>query len=199
MLNKCTRFPRLREPFSTVLGIVVPVLLHSLAVGVRKSTGACRTTATPRCHNKNLILWCLNKILEKNSSVAAANCGMTLVRTALRNACNEWERINCGPKVGMLRDIGGRIRSLSRDEFTRLLAEIPQHLAEMARFSVTTELRQANVTRLQWRQISLERQHLWVGADQHKNGSAHSVLWWSSYFGHINRKLSCRFTLKSIG
>lgn len=75
----------------------------------------------------------------------------------------------------MLRDKGGRIRSLSRDEFTRLLAELPPHLAEMARFSVATGLRQANVTRLQWRQISLERRHLWVGADQHKNGSAHAV------------------------
>lgn len=75
----------------------------------------------------------------------------------------------------MLPDKGGRIRSRSRDEFTRLLAELPPHLAEMARFSVATGLRQANVTRLQWKQISLERWHLWVEADQHKNGNAHSV------------------------
>jgi len=64
----------------------------------------------------------------------------------------------------MFRDKGGRIRSLSRDEFARLLAELPPHLAEMARFSVATGLRQANVTHLQWRQISLKRRHLWVGA-----------------------------------
>ena len=64
---------------------------------------------------------------------------------------------------------------MTRDEFTRLLAELPPHLAEMARFSVATGPRQANVTRLEWKQISLERRHLWVGADQHKNGSAHSV------------------------
>ena len=24
-------------------------------------------------------------------------------------------------------------------------------------------------------------------------------LWWSSYFGHINRVLNCRFTLESVG
>lgn len=77
--------------------------------------------------------------------------------------------------VRLRTQLASRIRSLSREEFTRLLAELPQHLAEMARFSVATGLRQANVTRLQWRQISLERRHLWVGADQHKNGSAHSV------------------------
>ena len=24
-------------------------------------------------------------------------------------------------------------------------------------------------------------------------------LWWSSYFGHLNRVLSCRFTLEGVG
>lgn len=112
---------------------------------------------------------------SKGVTVGTVNRYMALVRAILRKACNEWEWIDRAPKVGMLRDKGGRIRSLSRDEFTRLLAELPPHLAEMARFSVATGLRQANVTRLQWKQISLERRHLWVGADQHKNGSAHSV------------------------
>ena len=115
---------------------------------------------------------------EKRGNGACAstvNRYMALVRAIRRKTCNEWEWIDRAPKVGMLRDKGGRIRSLSRDKFTWLLAELPQHLAEMARFSVATGLRQANVTRLQWRQISLERRHLWVGADQHKNGSAHSV------------------------
>jgi integrase len=104
-----------------------------------------------------------------------ANRYMALVRTILRRACVEWEWLDRVPKVGMLRDHGGRLRSLTRDEFARLLAELPDHLADMAQFSVATGLRQANVTRLQWRQISLERRHLWVAADQHKNGVAHSV------------------------
>ncbi len=60
----------------------------------------------------------------------------------------------------MLRDKGGRIHSLSRDEFAGLLAELPPHLAEMARFSVATGLRQANVTRLQWKQIIRANNHL---------------------------------------
>jgi len=57
----------------------------------------------------------------------------------------------------------------------RLISELPLHLADMAQFSVATGLRQANVTRLQRKQISLERRHLWVGSDRHKYGSAHSV------------------------
>lgn len=60
----------------------------------------------------------------------------------------------------MFRDAEGRIRSLSREEFTRLLAELPPHLADMVLFSVATGLRQANVRRLHWKQISLERRHL---------------------------------------
>ena len=48
--------------------------------------------------------------------------------------------------VDMFRDGEGRIRSLSRDEYERLITELPQHLADMTQFSVATGLRQANVT-----------------------------------------------------
>ena len=41
--------------------------------------------------------------------------------------------------------------------------------------TLATGLRQANVTRLQWKQISLERRHLWVSGAEHKNGRPHSV------------------------
>lgn len=100
---------------------------------------------------------------------------MALVRAILRRACFDWGWIDRVPKVGMLRDQASRIRSLSRDEYARLLAELPDHLRDMAQFLVATGLRQSNVTRLQWKQISLERRHLWVGAEQHKNGQAHAV------------------------
>lgn len=111
----------------------------------------------------------------KGVTPATANRYMALVRSVLRRACHEWEWIDRVPKVGMYRQATGRMRSLTREEFSRLLAELPPHLADMALFSVATGLRQANVTRLQWKQVSLERRHLWVGADQHKNGSAHAV------------------------
>lgn len=100
---------------------------------------------------------------------------MALVRAILRKACMDWEWIDRVPKVGMMRDQGGRIRSLTHDEYARLLTELPDHLAAMVRFSVATGLRQSNVMRLQWRQVSLERRHLWVSAEHHKNGKAHSL------------------------
>ena len=113
--------------------------------------------------------------LARFRRTATANRYMALVRAILRKACNDWEWLDRVPKVGMFKAADGRIRSLSREEFSRLLAELPEHLADMARFSVATGLRQANVTRLQWKQISLERRHLWVSGADHKNGRPHSV------------------------
>lgn len=111
----------------------------------------------------------------KGVSTATVNRYMALVRTILRKACNEWEWLDRVPKVGMFRDTEGRIRSLSRDEYERLISQLPSHLADMAQFSVATGLRQANVTGLQWKQISVERRHLWVSGGEHKNGRPHSV------------------------
>jgi integrase len=111
----------------------------------------------------------------KGVKPATVNRYMALVRAILRRACHEWEWIDRVPKVGLLRDGAARIRSLTLDEFVRLISELPEHLADMACFSVATGLRQGNVTKLQWRQVSLERRHLWISADQHKNGRAHAV------------------------
>ncbi len=111
----------------------------------------------------------------KGVAPATVNRYMALVRAILRKACHEWEWLDRVPKVGMLRDQGQRIRSLTMEEFTRLVEQLPGHLRDMAIFSVATGLRQGNVTKLQWKQISLERRHLWISADQHKNGKAHAV------------------------
>lgn len=114
-------------------------------------------------------------VRAKGVTAGTTNRYMALVRAILRKACFDWEWIDRVPKVGQLRDKGGRIRSLTHDEFTKLLAQLPGHLRDMAVFSVATGLRQSNVTRLQWKQVSIERRHLWISADQHKNGKAHSV------------------------
>ncbi len=111
----------------------------------------------------------------KGVKPATVNRYMALVRAILRRACFDWEWLDRVPKVGQLRDKGGRIRSLTVEEFAKLLDQLPEHLRDMAAFSVATGLRQSNVTRLHWKQVSLERRHLWVSADQHKNGKPHSV------------------------
>jgi integrase len=51
-------------------------------------------------------------------------------------------------------------------EAHRLLAELPEHLAAMARFAMLTGLRQRNVRELSWSQVDLDRRLVWVRADQ---------------------------------
>ena len=44
----------------------------------------------------------------------------------------------------------------------------PEHLAEMARFTLATGLRKANVVGLEWSQVDLERECAWIHPDQAK-------------------------------
>lgn len=67
------------------------------------------------------------------------------------------------------------MRSLTVQEFHTLLGELPEHLADMAMFSVASGLRQANVKGLEWQYVNLQRQHAWIPGSQQKNGKPHSV------------------------
>lgn len=93
---------------------------------------------------------------------------LALVRAILRKAQLEWGWLDAVPKVRMLKEPPRRIRWISPEEAERLLAELPDHLAAMARFSLETGLRQANVTGLQWTQIDFVRKTAWVHPDQAK-------------------------------
>ena len=112
---------------------------------------------------------------EKIATGGTTNRYLALIRAILRRACNEWEWIDRVPKFKMFKEAEGRVRSLSPQEFQRLLAELPDHLADMAVFAVATGLRQANVKELEWAYVSMDRQHAWIPGDKHKNGKAHSV------------------------
>jgi integrase len=68
----------------------------------------------------------------------------------------------------MLKEPTRRIRFLTRDEAQALLAALPEHLADMAAFSLATGLRASNVTGLQWSQVQLGRRLAWIHPDQAK-------------------------------
>lgn len=100
---------------------------------------------------------------------------LEIVRAVLRKRVNEWEWLDRAPAVRMLKEPTRRIRFLSRDEAQRLLAALPEHLADMAAFSLATGLRRANVTGLQWSQVDLVRRVAWVHPDQAKARKAIAV------------------------
>ena len=113
--------------------------------------------------------------LARGCSNATVNRTLALVRAILRKCVNEWEWLDRAPQVRMLREPTRRIRFLTREDAHRLLSELPEHLADMAAFSLATGLRAANVTGLQWQQVDLTRQLAWIHPDQAKARKAIAV------------------------
>lgn len=113
--------------------------------------------------------------LREKASNATVNRRTQLIRAILRKAALDWEWIDKAPRFRMLKEPKGRVRYLTREEAVRLLAELPEHLRAMARFSLATGLRQGNVKRLKWSRVDLERRRAWVVAEEAKAGKAIAV------------------------
>lgn len=64
----------------------------------------------------------------------------------------------------------GRVRWLTGEEWERLRKVLPAHQRPMAELAIATGLRQANIFRLEWAQVDLERERAWIHADQAKAG-----------------------------
>lgn len=106
--------------------------------------------------------------IKEGVTNATANRTLAVIRAILRKACNEWEWIVKAPKIKLLPEPKRRIRWLTPDEAGRLLAELPEHLNAMARFTLETGLRQANVSGLTWSQVDIDRKCAWIHPDQAK-------------------------------
>lgn len=98
---------------------------------------------------------------------STANQLLTSVLAVL-NAAKRWGWIDGAPTVKKLPTPEKRLRWLTREEADRLIAELPPHLAAMARFALATGLRDQNVCNLEWTQVDLERRIAWIHADQAK-------------------------------
>lgn len=106
--------------------------------------------------------------LSEGCSNGTVNRTLALIRAILRKCVREWEWLDKAPAVRLLKEPSRRIRFLSREEASRLLGHLPPHLADMARFTLATGLRAANVTGLTWQQVDLARRLAWVHPDQAK-------------------------------
>jgi integrase len=135
--------------------------------------------------NRDMIERISQAKLVDQCSNATVNRTLALVRSILRKCVREWQWLDRAPNVRMLREPTRRIRYLTHLEADRLLAELPQHLRDMAAFSLASGLRAANVTGLRWSAIDLDRRLAWVHPDEAKarraipvplNGEAMAVL-----------------------
>lgn len=111
----------------------------------------------------------------EGSSNATANRVLSIVRAILNRAKDQWDWIDAVPVFRFLPEPKERIRWLTHEEAAALLAELPEHLAAMARFALATGLREANVTGLQWRQVDLRRECAWIESHQAKAGKPIAV------------------------
>jgi integrase len=97
---------------------------------------------------------------------------LEVVRAILRKAEREWCWLDKAPAIRMRQEDTKRIRWLTREEAARLIQELPTHLADLARFSLTTGLRKSNVTNLQWCDVNLARRHALIHPDEAKTKKA---------------------------
>ncbi len=109
------------------------------------------------------------------SSPANVNRYLAVIRSILRAAWLEWDWIDKAPKIRMRKEPKKRVRFLTRTEAERLVKELPEHLAFMARFAFTTGLRMNNVVSLKWSQIDMSKRLAWIHPDESKNGNAIGV------------------------
>lgn len=113
---------------------------------------------------------------KKKEGVSPATINKTLmvVRAVLRmsHALGWLESV---PKIRMMKTEGKRVRFLTHQEAERLLKTLPAHKADIARFSLCTGLRMANVLGLEWSQVDVIRRVCWIHPDQAKARKAIAV------------------------
>jgi integrase len=105
----------------------------------------------------------------KESSEPTANRLLALIRAILNKACDEWEWIEKAPKVQLYPEAKRRVRWITQEEVTKLMAELPLHQRDVVCFALSTGLRQANVVALTWGQVDLERHTAWIHGDEAKS------------------------------
>lgn len=112
--------------------------------------------------------------LADGVSRATVNRYLAVLSSVLRHAHAKGWTLGA-PKIIKFAEPKIRIRWITKDEAKILLQELPPHLRAMARFSLATGLRRANVTGLKWTDVDLKRKVAWVHGDESKSGRAIGV------------------------
>lgn len=125
--------------------------------------------------NRDLVDRITDAKRDEGVTHATVNRVLEVLRAILRKCVNEWEWLDRAPYVKMLKEPTRRIRYLTHNEAQRLLAVLPEHMADMVAFTLATGLRRANVTGMQWSQVDLTRRLAWIHPDQAKARKAIAV------------------------
>ncbi|PTQ85107.1 site-specific recombinase XerD [Nitrosomonas ureae] len=110
----------------------------------------------------------VGEIKCKETSPSTANRYLATIRAILRRAALDWEWIEKAPFIRLYKEPKRRIRWIAPEQVQILLNELPEHLVDLVKFSLSTGLRKRNVTELEWSQVDLQRNVAWIHADQAK-------------------------------
>lgn len=122
--------------------------------------------------NSELIEFIAQEKERTNVTPTTVNRMLEIIRAILNKAHKEWQWINTMPLFRMRKVENKRIRWLSKEQADKLLQQLPNHLKDMAAFTLATGLRQSNVTKLQWSEVDLIRKHALIHPDQSKTKKA---------------------------
>ena len=101
-------------------------------------------------------------LLSEGSSESNVDRYMALLRAILRKCRDEWHYLTAIPKVPMFHVEQAEPQWLTREQFARLVEELPEHLKLCARFAVLTGLRMRAMLGLTWDRVDLDKGHAWV-------------------------------------
>ncbi len=111
--------------------------------------------------------------LKKGNLPATVNRYLSVVRSILRMARDDWQWIDSFPRIRLLSGEVARDRWLTRSEADRLLAACAPHLQAIVRFALATGCRASEITGLEWNRVDLERRTAWL--NRTKNGTPRGV------------------------
>jgi integrase len=99
--------------------------------------------------------------VERQLSAATVNRALALLRHLLRLAHEEWEVLDIVPRVRMEREAEGRLRWLTPEDATRLLAACAESrnddLTDLVEFALFTGMRRGEVLDLTWERVDRAR------------------------------------------
>ena len=110
----------------------------------------------------------------KPTSGATVNRHMAQLGAVL-NYANKRGWLDAVPPIAKAPEPAKRVAWITHEQAEQLLAELPPHLAAMARFGLATGLRETNIRLLTWDQVDRPRALAWMHGDQMKAGRNLSV------------------------
>lgn len=114
---------------------------------------------------------------KRNIKPATINRYIELIQWILNKAFKEWrwiDQVPYLPRPGKKKEEKRRAW-LSPDQFERIVANLSEHYADVARLSLATGMRYANVAKLEWRWIDVAKNCIVVPKEAFKGKRDHVV------------------------